>query len=367
MKNILIVCNTHYQLIVALQLKMSIYYNDRMDCIITNYLSNYISVVDNLRRASIFRNVFTVNVKDVKYDGNVAMYKDSVFLATLESDLCNAIKRPDEYKEFLFANLGEFAPRLGRYLKKTQNKIEFSMYEDGLSSYSRIYESRIADIKEPKTVKGIIKKYLIGNVISEISAYYVFNPQLMVWSCPKVKKIPEVYLFTDKLRKTLNTIYCYEDLRDSYTEKVIFFEESYFQDGIYTNDVEMMNRISNKYGIENVFIKTHPRDEVNRFEKLGYKTNIDKSIPWEVIALNIDLSGKVLISMTSTAIANTCIMRLSDALLIYDYRCLDLESNSRLKYTVEVINKMKTIFSELIIEEVSNESCSNCTYEVKQS
>jgi len=98
-----------------------------------------------------------------------------------------------------------------------------------------------------------------------------------------------------------NEVFKYDPSVDSYEEPIIFFEESYYADGYDVNDVEMVDKIADIVGKENLFIKTHPRNPENRFKKLGYKTNKNTSIPWEVICMNIDLSNKTLVTIASVA------------------------------------------------------------------
>ena len=66
-----------------------------------------------------------------------------------------------------------------------------------------------------------------------------------------------------------------------------------------------MKQLAQQVGKENIMVKIHPRNPENRFEKLGFKTNKDTSIPWEVILMNIDdVSNKVFITIASQAILN---------------------------------------------------------------
>lgn len=351
MNKYIIVCNTHYQLLVAVQLKLSVLNKFIVDCVVTDYISNCVTIANKLRQLHVFNQIFVEHVKGIKFDGTPKMFSDAKFLNYMSEEMQQFLKRSCNYDGLYFANLGEFGPRLGRYMKHRNPKLEISIYEDGLSSYSRIYESRVHEIVEPHGIKGKLRKYFALNPVAQMNTYYLFCPKLMVWSCPQVRKIPPINENIEELRKIANHIYSYDEIRDKYSEKVIFFEESYFQDGIQVDDVLLVESLAKKYGKDNIFVKTHPRNETNRFKELGYKTNVDKSVPWEVIALNLDLNDKILVTMTSSTIANTCIMRPSRAQLIYDYRHMNLEANTRLKYTVEVIEKMKKIFPELIIME----------------
>lgn len=344
--NILIICNTHYQLLVAIQLKLSIYRDNNVDCVLSDIISGVNTIANRLKKENVFRNVFLAKAKGVDFKWNT----DLVGGGFIDKELADSIKG-DGYSEYLFANLGGIDLALGRLLMKNNSNIIVSMFEDGLSSYSRIFGSVIESATKGKGIKDIIRKFMVKYPFAKLDSYYVFCPEIMVWDCAEVKKIPPVKDNIEELRVIANNLYDFASLSDTYDEKIVFFEESYFQDGIKVNDISLVDSLAKEHGRSSILVKTHPRNEVNRFKNLGYKTNKDKAVPWEVIALNIDLDDKILVTMTSSALVNTYIMRPSDAKLIYDFRGIDILSNERLKYTVEVINKMKTVFTQLIIME----------------
>lgn len=71
-------------------------------------------------------------------------------------------------------------------------------------------------------------------------------------------------------------------------------------------------------------VKIHPRNPVNRFEKLGYKTNHNTAIPWEVIVMNTDdISDKVLITVASSCILNPIIVFGKEVHAFSLYDCID--------------------------------------------
>ena len=63
-----------------------------------------------------------------------------------------------------------------------------------------------------------------------------------------------------------------------------------------------MQRVADIIGKDNIIVKVHPRNPENRFAKLGFKTNKNTSVPWEIIASNIDIENKVLITMFSQSV-----------------------------------------------------------------
>lgn len=119
-----------------------------------------------------------------------------------------------------------------------------------------------------------------------------------------VLQIPPIDRDDLSFKQAINTIFTYENMEDVYDKKYIFMEESFFAEGQETNDVEIVENIAKLVGKDNIMVKIHPRNPVNRFKKLGYKTNVNTAIPWEVILLNQDMRNKVLLSVSSTSIIN---------------------------------------------------------------
>jgi hypothetical protein len=346
MRRILILCNTHYQLIVAIQLRKTIFSNDEVDCIIAGSLVTNKEFGCALEESSLFSRLICYELKQASKDNIWWLALDSYFRNSIVG-LLDKLQMLSSYDEFLFANIGGLGPRLGRFLKKSNNLIKLSMFEDGLSSYSMIYAERISPQKNINNLIRRLKDSSFYGAFSDLCHYYLFCPNLSMWQNPNIERIPLEGL--SDLRKTLNQIYKFQNIKDTFLEKVIFFEESYFQDGINTNDIQLVEKIALEYGKDNLLIKTHPRNMVNRFAALGYKTNTDHNIPWELIAMNIDLDNKVLITMTSTAVATTCVLLNSKAKMIYDFSGIDTYSSKRLQYTVDVINKMKNLYPNIEI------------------
>ena len=148
------------------------------------------------------------------------------------------------------------------------------------------------------------------------------------------------------LIKTMNDVFDFALKVDTYSQRVIFFEESYYNDGIDVNDIEIVNDLEKQYGKENILIKRHPRNRKDRFGELGYYTSVENSVPWEVIALNIpDLDNKILVTMTSTALISTFLLFNTHAQMVFRIRNLP-ENNDRVKYTKTVIEKLADLYPD---------------------
>ena len=55
---------------------------------------------------------------------------------------------------------------------------------------------------------------------------------------------------------------------------------------------------------QNILVKIHPRNRVNRFQEAGYATNQDTSMPWELIVLNSSFERTLFLTVGSSAATN---------------------------------------------------------------
>jgi hypothetical protein len=113
-----------------------------------------------------------------------------------------------------------------------------------------------------------------------------------------LKKISPI---NNQLVTELGIVFGVNDCVDVYDKKYIFFEDGYI-DWDEGEDIRIVQELASVVGKENIMVRIHPRNPRNRFAELGYKTNQDTSIPWEILAMNIDIQDKVLITMYSQSV-----------------------------------------------------------------
>ncbi len=64
-KSILVISNTYFQLIVAIQLKETCWFNDKVDIVITDQSNNSEKVAKNLSKLQIFNKVIWRKTKNL--------------------------------------------------------------------------------------------------------------------------------------------------------------------------------------------------------------------------------------------------------------------------------------------------------------
>lgn len=232
----------------------------------------------------------------------------------------------NKYSKLLFCNIDVIVQHIANRLNK-HSAIEMMMYEDGLSSYRKSFGQYFDYYAKKSNLKDRIRYNLLRSQFSNIKGFYIFNTKYLEWK-PKfpVYEIPPIQRTDEKLIRELNQIFMYDSLKEEYSYKYVFFEESYFADGYMVNDIELVNEISKIVGKENILVKIHPRNHVNRFKELGYATNQITSIPWEIIALNMEIEKKILITIASGSVMHPTIIMGMEIKAIMLFNLKELET-----------------------------------------
>lgn len=351
MRNKIIVfhCCTVYQIIVAIQVRCVFYSSCWSELMISKSTPN--SNIISKRLCGVFDSVVVADNETIDWNEPKMMswhYIKKILPQLLES---SNIKEKDVVDEYLFAGLGGFSNAIGQWLMHEHECKTISMFEEGASSYSRIYEHAIyMRRKNPSLIKKIYYK-CFPHVLSVYGKFYFFDPDLCLWNTQsKVIEIPSLVKTKNTINPILDKVFSVKECKDTYDKDVIFFEESYYNDGIITGDEALVESLAKIYGKDNIIVKVHPRNKENRFKKLGYITNADLTIPWEAIALNVDgLEKKTLVTMTSTALISTYLCIKSDAKLIFYTSKLNSQ-NQRVLYTAEVIRKLVSLYPNIMEE-----------------
>lgn len=301
MKKLLFVCYTPYQIFVSSWLKYNRFSECKADIVINNKLKGYEIIVANTIKSNLFDNVIVWDDQSKNTVlGKVSRIKNEYFFA-------KKIIKNGSYDDLFASNFDFFIGRLFDFGKRKNSNFKFNYSEDGIASYSKKNETFYRLFDKPKksniSHNNIFTKH---NLFGNIENFFLFTPDLLEWNplAKNIVKIEPIDKNDNTFRQIINGIFDFDLLTDKYDKKYIFFEESYYQDTGYMEDVELVEQLSQMVGKDNLMIKIHPRNQENRFEKRGYITNKNTVIPWEVIALNIDMDNKVLITIASSSIVN---------------------------------------------------------------
>lgn len=294
---ILLLCNSLYQLIVACCIR-NMFPQAEAEMILSDHSVGNKHIAEEFQKTGlIFNRVYYLETKFL-YDKDAHL---SGWLRTKEicdeSTIPIMIDLTGNYDVFFCANAEPFSMRMVNHIKHMNKNATICWFEDGLTAYN--FDKCYFPSNKEYIKKKMLEFFGIYDITTNVEYYYVFYPEKMEWS-PRAQLI-QIPLVTEKLREEMSAVFDLPNCPDKYSEKFIFFEDG-ARDWTNDDDIKIVEMIANIVGRENIFVRTHPRNPINRFKELGYKTNEDTSIPWEIISGNIDIENKVLLSIYSQCI-----------------------------------------------------------------
>lgn len=281
---------------MAICLKRTDLADDQVSLLISDQISGCQQMIKNLEREAVFASVSLVGKSLFKRMEN-SKWRRAFFHWGNAGYVQSLLKRsmagmPDACDLFLCANIELF----GIAFCRTYG-CELELFEDGIASYSMEMGDFYQVVSKPS---GREKKRRYA-CYANAKRIYFFCPERLKWEPPFEVKRLESFAEDKYFVQSLNRVFGYDPQIDPYLEKYIFFEEAYRSDGRLVDDMDIVERTAQIVGKEQILIKRHPRSQEDRFGRLGFSTNVSCGIPWEVIALNICLDEKVIITIASAA------------------------------------------------------------------
>ncbi len=306
MNRILIMSYTPYQLMTAMRIIEQFHTGDIVDIALSRGIANVDVLTSALKEIGLFRNIYTID----KYERPRNRFKKNFY----ECLSIHGDKYAGDYSIVYFSNIGNVKINYDICkLKKINRNLSVRLYEDGFATYSIHFGDFFESLKQNNILKRCLNRIKYNSYL-ELEEIYVYSPEIMAWSLDgtRVRQIKKIASSDVNYISMINKVFGYNQMTDSYDSKVVFFEESYYADNIPIDDKKIVDFVAECVGKNNLFVKIHPRNPVNRFKESGYKTNEITTIPWEVIALNLELSDKILMTIASGS-ALTSLVNMSSA------------------------------------------------------
>lgn len=315
---VLIFAYTPFQCMAALAIKEQFYNKDEVDIMISDSVYRRDIIRKNILAHNIFKNVLCGNIREFFPKSKNRIKHEWMRLWSAINPTYIADRTIDNnviYDVFITTEINYFTESIYSFFLKRNPELKVELMDEGYSSYTHYFRENY----KPTNVKNKIKRFMFrtpGNFFSrkyiadEANTIYYFAPVLLCWNnIPyKIKQIDTSVI--SNFTQLVNLMFGYEDLlckglNSEYKEKYIFFEESFFWSNKNNNDIDIINKIARMVGKENLIVKLHPRNQINRFASMGIKTNKTEGIPWELILLNMDENEeKVFITFSSGAVLN---------------------------------------------------------------
>ena len=336
-KKVLILANTYFQIIIAIKLKNTIYKNDIVDIIISDHSSTAKNIYLNIVENNIFNKVFYYESKEEKERNKFLKIIDDINFLIFPKYNCK--KRNllfCDYDEFIFYNINKYTVLIYDTIYYLNKNVKLIRYEEGYISY---LHSNIGLSKYYCFLRKLLRKQDFVNCIKK---NYLFHPDLLIYNpVGDVEQIENINRDDVKTISEINKTFNYNKLNDIYNRKYIFFEESFFCDKKGIEDMDLILKLSEIVGKENILVKLHPRNTVDRFSKYGILTNKTEGIPWEVIQMNNNFDGKVLLTISSGSVLASKLYFNDNIKTYVLYNCTKKMSDMVTNEYLEYLNKLK--------------------------
>lgn len=296
-RRVLILTYTHFQLITAIQLKLTELKFDNVDVIVTDQSKGSKEAARRLQDMRIFQSVYFVHDSDgLDKFSRFDKYRRylSAWISPKEK-LKEYVELNGCYDLFFFHNASLLTHLICHCLGE---KTACFRFDEGYSTYTK-----------PLLNKRWLHRWMIrgafGDIRHRLQGIYLFHPELFRQKvdCPLFPIKP---LGSDctELKQILNEVFDYTPDPQLRNADYIFLEESFRLHAQMTEDVELVCQIADLVGVGRLVVKQHPRSRNNPFQERGITTVQSGDIPWEVILMNEDFSHKTILSvMSGTALA----------------------------------------------------------------
>ena len=273
-KRHLYICDQTFQFFNILNLQYKYKAEMKADILFSDK-NSFTDVIENVKRTGLFEKVYTVNAKDF----------EGAFYSLSEKEQLERVCNPREYLEFpefedvytdIWINIDNIHVKMEYYnLIKLGMKPKVHLVQEGIANYTRV-DSVPANEKKWKDTYGELYFY------NNIEDNYIYRLNAFSGKGIDNVALPIIDACDNEFIKIVESIYGKHELPK---EKYIFMETSLFDMNIMSNELEIFETIAKFVGKENIIVKRHPRNRVDRFSSLGYKVMEESSVPWEVIIL----------------------------------------------------------------------------------
>ncbi len=298
----LIISNTHYQTITAIQLKMTRFQADEVVLLISDHSRGADRVAERLKKTGVFQEVHYIISRKTAYEyGRSEQWEDFLALSFLKSNrYAFYLKeiRNRRFDELLVYNFGPDIYALYGFLQEYNRDIIISMFEEGILSYpiEEKVQKKILLTQRIRQIKG--KK----RIDEAQGVYYCFYPSVYHGKYP-AEKIPSIGKNSPSIPVIREAFGITDPGLQYQKKKYIFFTGVYdFEGGYPIGEMEIVRQAADLVGKDQLLIKAHPRDTRIVFQEYGLEVDRNSSVPWEAIQLTGDFSGHVFLTTASGSV-----------------------------------------------------------------
>ena len=325
-RRLLIIANTYYQLILAVQMRLTILNNDEVVLLLSNHSNNSDKVLDKLKSEETFSEVHYIMTKGlIEKRKNIQRAKDFFDIVNGKANRYSFYLDDIENRQFdeiICFNYNIDIIGVYSLLYRNNSSIKVSLFEEGILSYGVIFEDNI----RRKVIRFFRKALGKKDISDAYGNFYCFYPKLY-GGVLSVIGVPAIVSGSECI-DVLRNIFAINESQITYPQKYIYFSGVYdFEGGNPIGELELVKKIGKLVGKEHLIVKAHPRDTRDIYEKSGFAVDKNSAVPWEVIQLTGDFSDKVFMTATSESVLAGSFMSDKPVKTVYLYKLCDISNN----------------------------------------
>lgn len=352
MKNILFLCNTYYQLIVALQIKMTMFENENVTLLLSDHSMNADNIVKKLSKESVFNQIEYIQIRKIDYTSkNLKTKIKTLYSAFFYYDselfrfLCNK-----KFDEFFYFNQNLSTNIIYSIMVKNNTNVKCNQYEEGIFSYDAMKCNSIFKINSLTLKLYLLLKKICGNkvLVNETKNVFVFYPEL--YSGDRfINKIPLLKL-NGELVNILKNVFQINLEQCYYKQKYIYFSAICdVEGGESIGELNLVQKIADFVGKDNLLIKEHPRDYRKIYSKYGFNVDKNSAIPWEVIQLVYDFKDHIFLTATSGSVLTINMIILERPKTYFLFNLCNIKNNYIAKKVASILEVNLRKFSNHLL------------------
>lgn len=334
-RDILIVCNTYYQLIMAIRMNETLFAQDSVHVVLTDRAPNAAQVCERLKRMAVFEAAYYVETAAYcqKRDRVIEKIKDLSALVFGNGKFSNITEH--HFDKFLYYNDDLFEEVVFACLYQKNKQLQCAKFEEGILSYNNRPKKNLKFDLSNKLRK------LLGqdSLQARTAEFYCCHPAAY-YGDKQAIAIPCIDQ-NSVVGKVLSEIFCITDEMLDYKQRYIYFSSVYdFEGGLPIGEIEVVRKIAETVGKENLLIKRHPRDQRKIWLEEGFCVDKNSDLPWEAIQFAQDCTDKVFITANSGSVLSVNMLLDPMPKVVFVYPCCDLTGNPSAQNTIDTLEKL---------------------------
>lgn len=335
MKKIIFICNTYFQLIEAIQLKNTLFFHENVTVAFSDHSRNAENIVARVKSWDVLEQCYFWSsfekMKEQKIDSHENRRLFSCEITG--KDGYGNLFESEFYDELIYYNQFDNLKVVFAELYEKNPQIKVSRFEEGIFSYADgEYLAKKDKIVNP------LRKILGKKTLLECQQnFYCFYPELYEGHLNPVQ-IPRIEA-DGKTAQVLSKLF--DTSTAVYPQKYIFFSSVFdFEGGAPVGELNVIKQVAALVGTENLIVKVHPRDSIDRFVSAGLNVDKNSAIPWEAIQLGRDFSDHVFLTVNSGSVLSVSMLQEKKPKIHFLYKLCDLSGNPSAAANTKKINEI---------------------------